>query len=148
MHKAPFAHHPHGSVYPYPPLAISSSFTISSPFQPLLRPVVADRGVSLARSLASISARMYRKIYTGLRGATRKGGRARVAGVGDGGGGQVFEKGEPRHISLQTNNFWIFISCFSLPACEPVSKANATFTTECLMFLEIHWTRTIEIWWF
>jgi hypothetical protein len=33
---------------------------------------VADRVVSLARSLASISARMYRKIYTGLRG--RKGG--------------------------------------------------------------------------
>lgn len=39
---------------------------VSSRHQPLLRPVLADRGVSLARSLASISARMYRKIYTGL----------------------------------------------------------------------------------
>lgn len=63
-----------------------------------------------ARSLASISTRMYRKIYTdpcageeGTEGCRRWqiGGEwatvveARV----------VFEKGEPRHISLQTNNF-------------------------------------------
>lgn len=57
---------------------------VSSRLQPLLRPVLADRGVSLARSLASISARMYRKIYTGLE---EEGGR-REGGVGDGSGGQ------------------------------------------------------------
>lgn len=64
----------------------------------------------------------------------------------------VFEKGEPRHISLQTNNFWIFISCFSLPACVPVSKANATLTTRqtfgavsyvhCLADCPIHFVAT------
>lgn len=136
-----------GSVFPVPVSAGSSSLTISplSPYissrlQPLLRLVVGKQAVS--RSLASVSARMYRKIYTrqGLREEVREQGESRVRGwdgrVGDVAEARaVFEKGEPRHISLQTNNFWIFISCFSLPACVPVSKANATLTTYSIFCL-------------
>lgn len=76
---------------------------VSSRLQPLLRPVLADRGVSLARSLASISARMYRKIYTGLEKKREVEGTEEWATVAE--ARVVFEKGEPRHISLQTNNF-------------------------------------------
>lgn len=46
---------------------------------------------------------MYRKIYTGLEEEGGGGGREEWATVAE--ARVVFEKGEPRHISLQTNNF-------------------------------------------
>jgi len=97
------------------PLLIFHDFipAISSRLQPFFGPVVADRGVSLARSLArehfrqDVSQNLYRPPGAGQRGEERKG-----IGMADGGEGAmvaearvVFEKGEPRHISLQTNNF-------------------------------------------
>lgn len=59
---------------------------VSSRLQPLLRPVVADRVVSLARSLAreyfqDVSQNLYRPKGVGR-------GRGGDRGVGDGGGGQ------------------------------------------------------------
>lgn len=69
----------------------------------------------MSRSLASVSARMYRKIYTMW---ARGGGEGEVGCTGSEPEDEteewamwrtearaVFEKGEPRHISLQTNNF-------------------------------------------
>lgn len=107
---------------------------VSSRLQPLLRPVLADRGVSLARSRVFPPGCIAKSIPVWKKREAE--GREEWATVAE--ARVVFEKGEPRHISLQTNNFWIFISCFSLPACEPVSKANATLTTECSMLSEIH----------
>lgn len=46
---------------------------------------------------------MYRKIYTGLEKKREVEGTEEWATVAE--ARVVFEKGEPRHISLQTNNF-------------------------------------------
>lgn len=121
-----------------------SSFTISAPpplpfsskLQPLLRLVASEQAASafppgcIAKSIPLRARGGETKVW----GGGRSWGKPRVRGwdgrVGDVAEARaVFEKGEPRHISLQTNNFWIFISCFSLPACVPISKANATLTT-------------------
>lgn len=62
-----------------PPPATSSSFAISSlPFQPLLLPVVADRGVSLAREYfrQDVSQNLYRpKGCDGREGESSRSGR-------------------------------------------------------------------------
>lgn len=125
-------------LLPFSSLTISAPLPFSSKLQPLLRLVASERAQPRRRFRQDVSQNLYRGGREEVRRRSGGGGvgeeEPRVRGwdgrVGDVAEARaVFEKGEPRHISLQTNNFWIFISCFSLPACVPISKANATLTT-------------------